>query len=264
MKQIINSYITPGWPNVEVEYPIPIELFVDGFLNYNPHRKSLKILWIKEAEDISKFKKEAIENHKKFDIILAYDEEILEKCENSHFMAFGTTWISDFDFNIPKEFKVSHLTGHKEMTFFHLLRKKIHYKQRKIIIPIDFYISKYGGVENAFDNKILGDSKNPMFDSQFHITIENSRQKNYFTEKLIDCFITKTIPIYCGCENIENFFDVRGMIIATNLKEIIIACNSLTENDYNKMLKFVKKNYETAKEFTNINERFKTKILEIL
>jgi hypothetical protein len=37
MKQVINSYITPGWPNVEVDYHIPIELFVDGFLNYDSH-----------------------------------------------------------------------------------------------------------------------------------------------------------------------------------------------------------------------------------
>jgi len=264
MKQIINSYITPEWPNVEVEFNKPIELFIDGFMNYNPNKNTFKILWVKEAEEISKFKNIAIENHKKFDIVLSYDEEILQKCNNSHFMPFGTTWIKEFNINQPKKFQISHLTGHKEMTPLHLLRKKVYYKQTQIKNPIDFYISKYGGVENVFNNKCLNDCKNPLFESQFHITIENSKQKNYFTEKLIDCFVTKTIPIYCGCENIQDFFDIRGMFIVNNFKEIIEICNSIDKDTYDKMREYIEINFQKAQEYANIREKFKTTMINIL
>jgi hypothetical protein len=41
---------------------------------------------------------------------------------------------------------------------------------------------------------------------RFSIAIENSSQKNYFTEKINDCFLFSTLPLYWGCPNISHFF----------------------------------------------------------
>lgn len=264
MKQIVNSYISPDWPNVEVEYHKPIELFIDGFQGYDHTKDSFKILWVKESEAISKFKATAIEHHKRFDVVLAYDEDVVRECENSYFMPFGTTWISDFDLNAPKKFQVSHLTGFKQMTNGHVMRQKLHYKQEQIVVPRDFYISRHGGVENAFNNRVLGDSKNPLFESQFHVCIENSTQKNFFTEKLVDCLITKTVPIYWGCENIDIFFNTKGFLVVNDLKGIIDACNNLTPNTYNSMLEYVEENYQKALSYADLRENFKIALLDIL
>lgn len=263
MIQIINSNSCPEWPNIEIEYHKEIELFVDSFYGFDINKKSFKILYVKEAEAISKFKNEAIKNHKFFDAVLTYDEEILEKCKNSYFMPFGTTWIHNYSFT-NKKFQISHLTGNKTFTEGHLLRQKIYYKQEKIKAPKDFYISSNMEIENFFGNKILGEKKEPLFDSQFHICIENSKQKNYFTEKIVDCFQTKTIPIYWGCPNIGHFFDARGIIIVNNFEEIINVCNNLNEEVYKKKLTYVEENLTKSKIFTNINENLKTKIKEIL
>ena len=40
----------------------------------------------------------------------------------------------------------------------------------------------------------------------FSMAIENSREDNYFSEKLTDCFLMDTMPIYYGCPNIKDFF----------------------------------------------------------
>lgn len=264
MKQVINAHTTPGWPNVEVEFDRPIELFIDSFQGYDAARKSFKILWVKESEEISKFKSAAIEHHGKFDAVLAYDEEILNTCKNSHFLAFGTSWIHNYDLTTPKKFQISHLTGFKEITEGHILRKKVHYKQNRIKTPKDFYISQHGGVENSFNNKTLFDTKTPLFDSQFHICIENSRQKNFFTEKLVDCLVTKTIPIYWGCENIEKFFDTRGFVLAESFEGIIDACNSLTENTYNEKIEFINNNFELSKKYITIVDRFEEVVKTII
>jgi hypothetical protein len=263
MKQIINSNTYPDWPNIEVDYHKPVELFIDSFIGFDLKRNSFKILYVKEAEVISKFKKQAIDNHKLFDAVLTYDEEILEKCKNSYFLPFGTTWIHNYNFP-EKKFQISHLTGHKTQTEGHLLRQKIHYKQGKIKNNKDFYISKYGGVENFMNNKILGEKKEPLFDSQFHICIENSREKNYFTEKIMDCFVTKTIPIYWGCPNIVDFFDINGMFIVNSFEEIISVCNNLNEKTYKEMMIYLEKNLTNSQNFTNINENLTKYIKEIL
>jgi hypothetical protein len=45
-------------------------------------------------------------------------------------------------------------------------------------------------------------------ESSMSICIENSSQKNYFTEKIIDCLLSWTLPVYWGCPNIHDFFPV--------------------------------------------------------
>lgn len=54
---------------------------------------------------------------------------------------------------------------------------------------------------------------------RYSVVIENVQEVDYFTEKLLHCMLCGTIPIYWGAPNIEEYFDVAGMII----------CNSLTD-----------------------------------
>lgn len=41
---------------------------------------------------------------------------------------------------------------------------------------------------------------------QYHIVIENSSEPYYWTEKLGDCFLTGTFPLYYGCTNVDDYF----------------------------------------------------------
>lgn len=41
---------------------------------------------------------------------------------------------------------------------------------------------------------------------QYTMVLENSRQQNYWTEKLADAYLSWCIPIYWGCPNISEFF----------------------------------------------------------
>jgi hypothetical protein len=38
------------------------------------------------------------------------------------------------------------------------------------------------------------------------------QQDYYFTEKLIDCFLMETVPVYWGCPGIGSIFDERGIL----------------------------------------------------
>jgi hypothetical protein len=54
----------------------------------------------------------------------------------------------------------------------------------------------------------------------FSFAIENCRQPYYMTEKLIDCFITGTVPIYWGADYAIDFFNPDGMIGSSGFKGI--------------------------------------------
>lgn len=41
---------------------------------------------------------------------------------------------------------------------------------------------------------------------QYHIAIENSSQRYYWTEKLSDCYLAGTFPLYYGCTNVGDYF----------------------------------------------------------
>ena len=41
---------------------------------------------------------------------------------------------------------------------------------------------------------------------KYHIAIENSSQRYYWTEKISDCYLTETFPFYHGCTNLSDYF----------------------------------------------------------
>jgi hypothetical protein len=83
-------------------------------------------------------------------------------------------------------------------------------------------------------------------DYMFSIAIENDKSDNYFTEKLTDCILTGTVPIYYGATNIQDFFDVEGMIIFDTIEELNAIIDSLTPELYEQKYKALVKNYVAA------------------
>ena len=57
-------------------------------------------------------------------------------------------------------------------------------------------------------NKEIG-----LKDYRFSFCVENDTYDTYFTEKILDCFATGTIPVYLGAPDIGNHFNMDGIII---------------------------------------------------
>jgi hypothetical protein len=47
---------------------------------------------------------------------------------------------------------------------------------------------------------------------RFSIAIENMSSPDYWTEKIADCFLSWTVPLYDGCPNIERYFPADSLI----------------------------------------------------
>jgi hypothetical protein len=59
----------------------------------------------------------------------------------------------------------------------------------------------------------VADKWDAIADYKYHIAIENSRFPHYWTEKLADAFLGWAYPIYCGCQNVADYFDPKSFAI---------------------------------------------------
>jgi hypothetical protein len=59
---------------------------------------------------------------------------------------------------------------------------------------------------------------------KFVICIENTKQETYITEKIINGFLAKTIPIYWGSNNITEHFNENRFINITSLNDKVLNC----------------------------------------
>lgn len=253
-----------------------IYLWIDNLHNIqkkykNKNADEIFILCLREPTAIiPDLKKNVIQINNIFDYIISYDNEIL-KLKNSQKLLFGNTWINKKYFNKKhsKRFNISSLFGGKNYTNGHKLRHKIYENIENININKKLFLSSHyrGNLKKKENVNIIGDDKIVCFEkSMYHLCIENSKQINYFTEKLMDCFMTETIPVYWGCPNITEYFDENGIIILNtdDPDEIINIINNLKESDYKKKIKYIKKNKEIAYKYLNYHERLKNKIEEIV
>ena len=166
----------------------------------------------------------------------------------------------DYTFH-QKSFSVSTVVGGKMFMPGHRLRHELWKIQEQISVQRRFFTSMHGGPKSDL---VLGKSKSPLFDSQFHVAIENCVLPNYFTEKVVDCFRTKSVPIYLGCPNIGDYFNVDGMVIVSSPSDIVTACNSLTDSTYDRMRDAIEDNYVRSERFKDLSGRLGTKITELL
>ena len=90
----------------------------------------------------------------------------------------------------------------------------------------------------------------------FSIAIENDSYKTYFTEKIIDCFLTGTVPIYMGAPNIGDYFNTNGIIQFKDVhkKHGKYNFDILTPELYDSMKEAIKDNYERSLQYAILED----------
>jgi len=251
----------------DFDYEKTIEIFVDKFPAPFKEINTIKIVVLQEVFNIAKYRDHLNVFKDYYDYVFTYDQEILNTNEKArHFLCINT-WINDFVFK-KKEFGVSTLIGGKNNVILegYNIRHNLWNRQNEINIPKYIYLSNhFKWTEIDYTNRlVLGDSKNDMFNTQYHIAIENTSYQNMFTEKIIDCFQTKTIPIYYGCPNISDFFNIDGILIANSLEDIIKICNNITPDFYESKLNAIEDNYIRSMNYLSHKQILERKLNELL
>jgi hypothetical protein len=257
---------------------VPITLFYERFpsseeeLKINPYN----FLMILEPNEFFGLHNLAVTNQNLFAGIITWSNLVWENCYNAIKFTFNGRVLDDefIDESIlkTKEFEVSYLCGDKKMTEGHFLRHKVYDLRDQIIIPKKwFYVlddydttnkvrpgySTYSKDLSHIPKNIdpIGFGKRVLFDtSMFNVVIENVKHLNWYN-KIGDNFLSKTVPIYWGCSNIEDFgYDKRGIIYFDTPEELLNILNNLTPDTYHQMKPYIDFNYEIAKQ-DDLNNR---------
>jgi hypothetical protein len=181
-----------------------------------------------------------IQNHSLYSHIFCWETNLLQ-LPNAKLFPFGTCWVNP-NKNYVKEFGVSHICSSKNQLPGHSLRHQafnlisnLPYKKLNIKTPPRI------------------ESKEILFDGyQYSVIIENIKKDNWFTEKLIDCLVTKTIPIYYGAANIGNFFDASYFPTFNTIYELESILSTINESYYTRFTKNIEYNKNKALEYEHI------------
>ena len=249
----------------------PITFWYDKFpenknqLNINPYN----FLFLHEPNELFGMPASATQSYPLFSAILTWDQKLLNICDNGiKFTYNGRTLDLDYVEQIKdkeKQFQVSFLSGTKNLVEGHKLRHEVFKLENDIKIPKKwYYVLEDYDLENKVrpgystyskdlshipkNVDIIGYGKRILFEeSMFNVVIENVKYKNWYN-KIGDNFLSKTVPIYWGCDNIEEFgYDERGIIRFNNEKDLLEILNSLTPELYYQMKPYIDYNYEVAK-----------------
>lgn len=224
-------------------------IFTDDEI-YNTRNNNQKdIAWLVEPYELQPRNYLYLQNnYNNFFKILTHDSDLL-KLPNSYKIPYGGCWIKKQDFKIyDKSKNLSIVCSNKTYLSGHKLR-------HKVIKSIGNIVDVYGNGYNPISYKLES-----LQNYKYQIVIENVKKDFWFTEKLIDCFITGTIPIYYGCPSINNFFDINGIITFDTVEELIEKINDLKANHYESKMKSIEINFKKAQEYilaeSSINKFF--------
>lgn len=197
------------------------------------------VVWLIEPRELIPMVYNFIEqNASKYKFIWTHDKDILNKFKNAVFVPLGGCWIKEQDRKIHKKTKnFSIIASSKKIITGHKLR-------HDIIKASEGHIDVYGNGYTHIPYKLDG-----LKDYRFHFTIENSKKDFWFTEKLIDCLQTGTIPIYWGCPSIDKFFNPEGFIIFNSLPELKEKLKTCTPEYYESKKEAIAENFELSKKF---------------
>ena len=163
-------------------------------------------------------------SHRKFFRVLSHDKALVAGLPNGVFVPFGTTWVPDWqERDLSKSKSCALIASAKRSQEGHRLRHEIVEWARQETLDI----TALGGGYQPFQDKADG-----LAAFRYSVVIENGREPDYFSEKLIDALLCLTVPIYWGSPNIDAYIPTDAMILCETKRDIQAAMTQVSPQDY--------------------------------
>ncbi len=218
----------------------------DWYVNADVVNACEKVLWLTESRVVyadPSFIDDVIAMEDTFDYVLTHEQELLDR--GSKYLKLPLIQYFLLDSNITD------FTKTKNLSMIQSARSARpdstcpgHALRESISINFDGRFDRYGTKEG---NKTVSCVSEAYKDYRFAIVVENNKQPNYFTEKLLDCLACKTIPLYYGATPENYGFDANGILSFTTIEELANIVDNLSEDLYNSKLDAVEANYELTR-----------------
>lgn len=215
-----------------------ISIYVDDALQSKTNKNTKNYGWLCESKTINRDLYKWCENNieylkRNFKYVFTHDLELTKKSDIFKLtQCSGKSFIDLKDGNLYTKNKlVSMIASNKTMCQEHLYRQEMIKKYSK---KCDHFGRGFKELENVLDG---------LKEYCFSFVFENATYSNMFTEKITNCFMSGTIPIYYGMKNIGEFFNINGIIIMDDNFDI----NKLSFDLYKTKFDAVIDNFERAK-----------------
>ena len=222
----------------------PISVYVDGgmfagFGDKNDGKK--KFLWILESQQYDGGTSQQVKSHLEqvldtYEQIWTHSDELVNLHPKFKWTTAYGSYIEEYAI-YEKTKRLSMITSDKQATPQHQFRYNFANENRN---NLDLFGRGF---------KEISKKEEGLKDYMFSVAIENDTYDTYFTEKIIDCFATGTIPVYKGTRRIIEHFNSEGIIFLddTNISE-------LTSELYYSKLDAIKENFELSKKLDNLDD----------
>lgn len=187
----------------------------------------------------------ALQVANQYEYVFTHDSQLLAVLPNAKPILWGGVWCRCEN---PKKTKLISMTSSdKELCELHRERKRI---ARKYKDKIDVY--------GTIDGGNYCDAIDTLEPYMYSVVIENYIDDIWFTEKICNCFATKTIPIYYGARDIGNYFNTKGIIICNSVEEVEEHIDDILSHkeEYTAMygIPELEENYELSKQYEKFDE----------
>lgn len=159
---------------------------------------------LEPPNEISKYRQYGNKN-----VSLIYNQLDIKK---NNILSHGALpWHVNKSYDFLKDVKVEHLSKENKIVWVTSNQRtskghnvRMDFLERIKELP---FVELYGRGINPVEDKwdILSTSK-------YGIAYENFKNDYYWTEKIMDCFLSFAMPLYYGCNSIENFFPKNSFI----------------------------------------------------
>lgn len=187
---------------------------------------------------------------REFDTIFTHSERILNKYANSKYAIANGIW---YGVKSTEEEVLKNISAGKSKDVCMIASNKTISKTHRDRLELAKYCERTAEIDvygTAVNRPI--DTKDAVLNEyRYSIAIENNSTPYYFTEKILDCFASKTVPIYYGATEIGNWFNTDGIIQIkkddfSNIESIVTQCS---EKDYLDRADAIEDNYQRVKKF---------------
>lgn len=208
------------------------------FLPVNTNVKN--ILWLSESQGIIPGVYQMLDFvESKFDLILTHSSYVLDRYTQAKWIFGGGSWIDIDDERVYDKTRLCSIVSSNKLECpQHGFRMAIAQQPLK-------NVDKFGTFDGGEWQPII----NSLKDYSYSIIIENFIDEAFWTEKLINCFLTGTIPIYCGATKISDYFKDDGIIKFWTYGELLSILDKISFDDYSSRMDSIKYNFEEAKKY---------------
>lgn len=214
-----------------VPYDAHIEMYNDEFVYQAPVGSCALLI---EPRSIQPKAYEWMEqNCKRFKYVFTHDSRLLQICDNAKLIIWGFgngNYMCNS--NVIKTKNVSMVCSDKTMCQEH--KDRIELARMLKDCP-------YVDVMGTVDGGPWVETEQIYPEYKFSIAIENYIDDYWFTEKILNCFANKTIPIYYGARKIGEYFNEIGIIRVNTLKEIE---SFFLKSDYSEFVEYIVSLYD--------------------